>query len=82
MKIDDKNNKFLAKSINNLRIAVEKDNDHYFEEAIKHYDIGIDNLVHYLKTVVNSNDRFQIAKRVDIYLKRVNYLKRLYKIRN
>jgi hypothetical protein len=77
LKIDDKNNKFLAKSINNLRIAVEKDNDHYFEEAIKHYDIGIDNLVHYLKTVVNSNDRFQIAKRVDIYLKRVNYLKRV-----
>ena len=77
LNIDDKNNDFLAKSINNLRIAVEKDNSHYFEEAIKYYDIGIDNLMHYLKTVVNSNNRFQIAKRVDIYLKRVNYLKRV-----
>lgn len=77
LNIDDSKNEFLSKSINNLRIAVEKDNCHYFEEAIKHYDIGIDNLVHYLKTVVNSNDRFQLAKRIDIYLKRVNYLKRI-----
>ena len=45
LNIDDSKNEFLAKSINNLRIAVDKDNAHYFEEAIKHYDIGIDNLI-------------------------------------
>ena len=77
LNIDDSNNEFLAKSINNLRIAVDKDNAHYFEEAIKHYDIGIDNLMHYLKSEMNSGNRFQIAKRVDIYLKRVAYLKRV-----
>ena len=77
LNIDDSNNDFLAKSINNLRIAVDKDNAHYFEEAIKHYDIGIDNLMCYLKTEMNSNNRFQIAKRVDLYMKRVIYLKRV-----
>ena len=56
-------------------MAVEKDNDHYFEEAVEFYNLGIDNLMHYIKTENNSNTRFQLAKKIDVYLKRVVYLK-------
>ena len=58
-----------------IKMAVEKDNGHYFEEAVEFYNLGIDNLMYYMKTENNSNTRFQLAKKVDVYVKRVVYLK-------
>ena len=59
----------------NIILAVEKDNGHYFEEAVDFYHLGIDQLMMYLKHEANANMRFQLAKKIDVYVKRANYLK-------
>ena len=59
----------------NITLAVEKDNGHFFEEAIESYNLGIDQLMMYLKHEANANMRFQLAKKIDVYVKRANYLK-------
>ena len=65
----------FTKAMKNITLAVEKDNGHYFEEAIKYYNFGIDQLMMYLKHEANANMRFQLAKKIDVYVKRTNYLK-------
>ena len=65
----------FSKAMKNITLAVEKDNGHYFEEAIKSYNLGIDQLMMYLKHEANANMRFQLAKKIDVYVKRANYLK-------
>ena len=74
---DNQNNEFFGKAIKYLRLVVEKDNSHYFEEAINFYNLGVDNLICYMKSEINANTRFQFAKKVDIYVKRANYLKKV-----
>ena len=79
---DDMNNNYFVKAMSNLKTAVGKDNGHYFEEAITYYNLGIDLLMNYMKGEINANTRFQMAKKIDIYVKRVVYLKRLVENKN
>ena len=65
----------LVLAIKNITKAVEKDNQHYFAEAIPLYDLGVDQLMKYIKLVENGEERFKMAKKIDIYMQRVNYLK-------
>lgn len=65
----------FTKAMKNITLAVEKDNGHYFEDAIEFYNLGIDQLMMYLKHEANANMRFQLAKKIDVYVKRANYLK-------
>lgn len=73
LNISDSNNIFI-KSMKNITIATEKDHDHEFEDAIKYYNLGIDQIMNYMKQIPNANERFQIAKKINIYLERVKYL--------
>ena len=66
--------KDFVKAINTIKKAVEKDREHDYDEAIKLYNIGIDLVLKCLKQNKNASERFEIAKKVDIYLKRVNYI--------
>ena len=45
-----------------------------YKDAIKLYNEGIDHILHCLKHNNNASDRFLIAKKIDIYVKRVNYI--------
>ena len=75
MKIYDMEHKdIMIKAIKNITKAVEKDNGHYFKEAILLYNKGIDQFTHHMKTIVNAHDRFELAKKIDMYMKRVVYL--------
>tara|TARA_A100001015_G_scaffold213056_1_gene238958 strand:+ start:33 stop:602 length:570 start_codon:yes stop_codon:yes gene_type:complete len=73
--IKEKDSPIFNKAMKNIILAVEKDNEHYFDEAIKYYNLGIDQLMIFLKQELNANMRFQLAKKIDIYLKRIVYLK-------
>ena len=64
----------LANAIKNITCATEKDKDHYFPEALELYNKGIDQLLSYMKRSNNANERFQMAKKVDMYVKRATYL--------
>ena len=65
----------LVKAIKNIKEATEKDHSHDFTDAIKLYERGIDQLMVYMKTTVNADERFQMAKKLDMYVQRVIYLK-------
>jgi len=67
----------FAGAIKDITLAVEKDNEHYLQEAVDLYNSGIDKLVVYMKTMTNGQDRFQLAKKVDKYLIRANHLKQV-----
>ena len=75
--INEKDSPIFSKAMKNIILAVEKDNEHYFDEAIKYYNLGIDQLMIFLKQELNANMRFQLAKKIDIYLKRIVYLKNI-----
>ena len=64
----------LANAIKNITCATEKDKDHYFPEALELYNKGIDQLLSYMKRSNNANERFQMAKKVDMYVKRAAHL--------
>ena len=55
-------------------MAIEKDRARDFKEAIDLYNKGIDILLRSLKMDANPSDRFVIAKKIDIYVQRVNYI--------
>ena len=78
LKALDKDNKSLfMKAIKNITEATKKDNSHDFTEAIRLYQLGIDQLMVYMKTTANADERFQMAKKMDLYVQRVIYLKKV-----
>ena len=78
LKALDKDNKSLfMKAIKNITEATKKDNSHDFTEAIQLYQLGIDQLMVYMKTTANADERFQMAKKMDLYVQRVIYLKKV-----
>ena len=64
----------FQKGVNTIKKAIEKDREREFDDAISLYNNGIDIILKCLKTDCNSNDRFIIAKKIDIYVQRVNYI--------
>ena len=70
-------NNLLGDGIADVRLAVDKDNDHYYGEAYKLYKRGIDKLICHMKTMTDSNLRFQMAKKIDIYVQRTNHLQKI-----
>ncbi len=74
---ENENKSLLVKAIKNITEATEKDNSHDFTDAIKLYQLGIDQLMVYMKTTVNADERFQMAKKMDLYVQRVIYLKKI-----
>ena len=64
----------LASAIKNMTLATIKDNDHYFSEALVLYNKGIDQLMAYMKKEGNADARFQLAKKLDMYVERAKYL--------
>ena len=64
----------LAKAVKNITCATEKDKNHYFPEALELYNKGIDQLLAYMKRSDNANERFEMAKKVDMYVKRASHL--------
>ena len=71
----DKNQGGLfQRGVHTLKKAIQKDREREFDEAIKLYNNGIDLILNCLKTSDNASDRFAIAKKIDIYVKRVNYI--------
>lgn len=67
-------NNFFLKAVEIIKDAVRKDSDHYYPEALELYNTGIDMFVRYMKTEQNGATRFAVAKKVDVYLKRANYI--------
>lgn len=67
--------KMITSAIRDITLAVEKDNQHYVQEAIDLYNRGVDKLMVHMKTMTNSQDRFELAKKIDKYLIRANHLK-------
>ena len=67
-------NNFFLKAVEIIKDAVRKDSDHYYPEALDLYNNGIDMFVRYMKTEQNGATRFAVAKKVDLYLKRANYI--------
>jgi len=75
MKLYDKeHNIMMAEAIKNITQAIEKDNAHYFDEALILYNKGIDIFMAYMKISPNANERFKLAKKIDMYIKRAKYL--------
>lgn len=70
-------NNMFVKGVREIKKAIEKDNGHYYEEAIDLYNKGIDCLMVHMKTMNNARDRFALAKKMDVYLKRVHHLNNL-----
>tara|TARA_B100000963_G_scaffold360417_1_gene391232 strand:- start:1392 stop:2342 length:951 start_codon:yes stop_codon:yes gene_type:complete len=68
-------NKIFSSAIRDITSAIEKDNAHYFKEAVDLYNSGVDKFVVYMKTMTNAQDRFELAKKIDKYLVRANHLK-------
>lgn len=64
----------FVEAVNILKKAIEKDRTRDFPEAINLYNKGIDIVIKCLKSECNPNDRFAIAKKIDIYVQRVNYI--------
>ena len=64
----------LANAVKNMTLATMKDNDHYFSEALVLYNKGIDQLMAYMKKEGNADARFQLAKKLDMYVERAKYL--------
>jgi len=69
-----RDNSFFLKAIEIIKDAVRKDSEHYYPEALELYNTGIDMFVKYMKTEQNGATRFTVAKKVDVYLKRANYI--------
>jgi len=67
--------KIFSSAIRDITSAIEKDNAHYFKEAVDLYNSGVDKFVVYMKTMTNAQDRFELAKKIDKYLVRANHLK-------
>ena len=67
--------KIFSSAIRDITSAIEKDNAHYFKEAVDLYNSGVDKFVVYMKTMNNAQDRFELAKKIDKYLVRANHLK-------
>ena len=67
--------KMISSAIRDITLAIEKDNAHYIQEAIDLYNSGVDKLMIHMKTMVNAQDRFELAKKIDKYLVRANHLK-------
>ena len=72
--LGENNKSLIAKAITNITRATEKDHDHDFSEALVLYNKGIDQLMIYIKNLNNAGERFQMAKKLDMYVKRANYL--------
>ena len=72
--LGENNKSLIAKAIRNITRATEKDHDHDFSEALVLYNKGIDQLMVYMKYINNAGERFQMAKKIDVYVKRANYL--------
>lgn len=67
--------KMITSAIRDITLAIEKDNGHYIQEAIDLYNRGVDKLMIHMKSMVNGQDRFELAKKIDKYLVRANHLK-------
>ena len=72
--IENNQGGLFQEAVSTIKKAIEKDRNRDFEEAIELYNKGIDTIIRCLKSDFNSNDRFAIAKKIDIYVKRVNYI--------
>jgi hypothetical protein len=73
----DDANSFFVEGVGFIKKAIQKDNEHYYKDAVELYNKGIDKLVIHMKTMVNSGERFALAKKLDVYLKRVQHLKKI-----
>lgn len=67
----------LKKAILVINSAIQQDGMHEFSEAIKLYDTAIDMFMKIMKFELNSKTRFEMAKKLDKYMQRVNHLKRI-----
>ena len=76
--LNDKSEKgvFFTKGLRLITKAVEFDNSHDYKDALENYNKGIDHFMIFLKLEKNSQTRFSMAKRLDIYLKRTQTLQR------
>ena len=79
--LDDKSEKgvYFTKGLKLITEAVKLDNDHNYEEALNNYNKGIDQFMIFLKLEKNSQVRFSMAKRLDIYLRRTQILEKYTK---
>lgn len=73
----DNANSFFVEGVVFIKKAIQKDNEHYYKEAIDLYNKGIDKLVIHMKKMANAGERFALAKKMDVYLKRVQYLNKI-----
>ena len=71
---DESNNKLLASAIRNITNAINKDKDHDYHEALKLYNKGIDQFILYMKKIINTDERFALAKKIDMYMIRAKHL--------
>ena len=65
----------MAKAVKLLNDAIRKDDEHYYKESIDLYEEGIEIIIRIMKCEQNAGKRFALAKRLDCYIQRVNYLK-------
>ena len=59
-----------------VKKAIDEDNNHNFEKAVDLYKKSIDKFMIIMKYEKNASDRFALAKRLDTYIKRCNFLEK------
>ena len=58
----DNKNIYFIEGVGLIKKAIEKDNEHYYKEAVDLYNAGIENLVKHMKSMANSGERFAFGE--------------------
>ena len=82
VKAMQQDDRIIGQAIRDITLAIEKDNGHYFDEAVNLYNSGVDKLMVYMKYMTNGGDRFHLAKKIDKYVTRANQLTALLQNKN
>jgi len=70
----DKKGSALANAVATVQRAIQLDNEHNWEEAVKFYKKANDQFAIVLENETNANTRFALAKKVNGYLEREQFL--------
>jgi len=70
----NKKNTALARAVTTVQRAIQLDNEHNWKEAVKFYKKANDQFAVVLENETNANTRFALAKKVNGYLEREQFL--------
>ena len=72
--LNDKKATALANAVGTVQRAIQLDNEHNWKEAVKYYKKANDQFAIVLEIETNASTRFALAKKVNGYLAREQFL--------